>query len=499
MAWIAYLSALVAIGIFVRSLIARREDSKLSHIPLVKFDENDTQERYITSTRDILHQGYLKYGKHGQAFRMRNPVDGGHSQVIMAKSYLDEVKNASESRLSFPLYSIQSFLLKYSRSVLPSPIAAHVTRIDLNKNLGELVAPMREECIDTFKTVIPECKDWAPLKLWDVFLPMISRMTGRMLVGEELCRNPEWIQLTIANTQGIMKSSMGIRALYSSRWQWLAPWTYPGRKDLVTLRRRAAELIEPVYMQRLAAFRGGTQHKYRDAVQWIIENSPEKPLSPAEVADALLFLYMAGIHSTSATIVSIVYDLIAHPEYVPALLDEIRHTLAESPEWSRQSLAKLRKLDSFMKESQRLNPVGCVTVQRSTVRPYTFADGLHLPANTFLSFPTYEFTHDAETYPNPDEFDGLRFHRMREEGDATKFHFATVSNDSTNFGAGFHACPGRFFVAHELKIILTELLMKFELVFAEGTRRPPDHCHDFTIMPNMQAEVRVREKQSFGI
>jgi hypothetical protein len=38
---------------------------------------------------------------------MRNPVDEGHPQVIMAKRYLDEVKNASETLLSFPLYSIQ--------------------------------------------------------------------------------------------------------------------------------------------------------------------------------------------------------------------------------------------------------------------------------------------------------------------------------------------------------------------------------------------------------
>ncbi|THC98755.1 hypothetical protein EYZ11_001734 [Aspergillus tanneri] len=401
----------------------------------------------------------------------------------MAKRYLDDVKNASESLLSFPLYSIQSFLLKYSGSVIPSSIATQVTRIDLNKNLGELVAPMREECIDTFKTVMPECKDWAPLKLWDVFLPMISRITGRVLVGEELCQNPEWIQLTIANTQGIMKSSMGIGRC---------------RKDLINLRKRAARLIEPVYLQRLAAYQAGSSHRHRDSMQWFIENSHEKPLSPAEVADALLFLYMAGIHSTSATIVSIVYDLIAHSKYVPELIEDIRQTLAESPEWSKRSLSKLRKMDSFMKESQQLNPVGCgfnllVTVQRSTVRPYTFSDGLYLPANTFLSFPTYEFTHDEETYPKP--FDGLRFYRMREEGDPSKFYFATVSNDSTNFGAGFHACPGRFFVAHELKIIISELLTSYELKFASGTERPPDYCHDFMIMPNMQTEVLVRQKQ----
>jgi len=135
-----------------------------------------------------------------------------------------------------------------------------------------------------------------------------------------------------------------------------------------------------------------------------------------------------------------------------------------------------------------------VTMQRSTVVPYTFSDGLHLPANTILSFPTYEATHDPDTYPNPDKFDALRFYRMREEGDVTKFHFASVSNESTNFGAGFHACPGRFFVAFELKIIIAELLMNYDLKFAVGFERPLDIFHDFNIQPNPQAELLVRRK-----
>lgn len=83
---------------------------------------------------------------------------------------------------------------------------------------------------------------------------------------------------------------------------------------------------------------------------------------------------------------------------------------------------------------------------------------------------------------------------MREEGDPTKFHFASVSNESTNFGAGFHACPGRFFVSHEVKIILAELLTNYDLKFATGTERPQDTYHDFTIIPNSQAELLIRKK-----
>lgn len=129
------------------------------------------------------------------------------------------------------------------------------------------------------------------------------------------------------------------------------------------------------------------------------------------------------------------------------------------------------------------------------MRPHTFSDGLHVPANTLMMFPTYEFTHDPETYPEPEKFDPWRFHRMRKAGDPNKFHFATVSNNSTNFGAGFHACPGRFFVGYELKIILSELLLHYELKFAEGTDRPQDGYHDITVIPCTQTDLLIRKKR----
>lgn len=49
------------------------------------------------------------------------------------------------------------------------------------------------------------------------------------------------------------------------------------------------------------------------------------------------------------------FDLIARPEYIEPLREEILEALDTDGGWKKTTLTKMRKLDSFMKESQRFN------------------------------------------------------------------------------------------------------------------------------------------------
>ena len=62
-----------------------------------------------------------------------------------------------------------------------------------------------------------------------------------------------------------------------------------------------------------------------------------------------------------------IYDMACRPEYVEPLREEINEVLQEDGydvdgegflKLKKASIPKLRKLDSFMKESQRLSPPG---------------------------------------------------------------------------------------------------------------------------------------------
>lgn len=71
------------------------------------------------------------------------------------------------------------------------------------------------------------------------------------------------------------------------------------------------------------------------------------------------------------------YDLACRPEYVEPLREEINEVLQEdgydvngdgSLKLKKTSMSKLRKLDSFIKESQRLSPpgLGVSSIQRTS-------------------------------------------------------------------------------------------------------------------------------------
>ncbi|KAI9771196.1 MAG: hypothetical protein M1839_002855 [Geoglossum umbratile] len=469
-------------------------DQSLSHIPLVKFKKNNTAKRYVARSRSIVHLGYTKYLKNGQAFRMRNPI-GGRDQVILPMKYLDEVGAAPQSRMSFPLFSSQAFLLDYTEAPQQTDTAVHAVKIGFSKNLGQLIKAMHEECIAAYGDTLPKGDGWTSVSPYPVFSTTVARITARVLAGRELCRNREWVRIMVDTTIKVMVSAQIIRFIYPRWLRWLSRWLVSGSRAVSKNRKCAARLLSPIIERRTTPNRVG-EEKAIDGVQWLMD-AKRGATTARDIADEQLFLSIASIHSSSANMLSIVYDLLEHKEYLEDIMEEIKQTLVEKPEWTKQSLGKLRKLDSFMKESQRIHPVGMVAMQRSAVRNYTFKDGLHIPAGTQMSMPLQELNLDPDIYPSPETFDGYRFLKLRETTDPNKFHYASVSEAAIGFGGGTHACPGRFYASCELKLMLVEFLLRYE-VRLEGSRdgkRPKDRYHDFSIIPNMEAKLLVRERR----
>jgi cytochrome P450 len=143
------------------------------------------------------------------------------------------------------------------------------------------------------------------------------------------------------------------------------------------------------------------------------------------------------------------------------------------PYLSKSSTPKLRKLDSFCKESQRVNPLGHMTFNRKVKKNITLHDGTLLPKGTHLAVASAEIAHDGSNFPDPDTFDPWRFYKLRQQkGHESRHQFVTTGPDSLPFGYGNHACPGRFFANNELKVIFTYVLAHYDIKMPPGEGRP---------------------------
>lgn len=126
----------------------------------------------------------------------------------------------------------------------------------------------------------------------------------------------------------------------------------------------------------------------------------------------------------------------------------------------------------------------------------TLQDGTIVPKGTSLAFAN-ELRLDPEMYPDPENFDGYRFQKMRGDPDKAKLvPFTKTRMSHLAFGHGKHACPGRFLSSDEAKLILCHILLKYEFKAVEGC--VPNMCVRGMFVqrdPGGVISVKPREKE----
>ena len=136
-----------------------------------------------------------------------------------------------------------------------------------------------------------------------------------------------------------------------------------------------------------------------------------------------------------------------------------------------------------------------VQLQRVAVNDYTFSDGTMIPRGTTVAVALDDVHLNEKNYADPLTFDPWRFVKLKEQ-DTTGRRFDIVSTglDWLTFGHGRHACPGRYFAAYELKLMLAHLVMNYDVKLENEGVRPKDMWVVSNCMPNPTAEVLFRKR-----
>jgi cytochrome P450 len=180
--------------------------------------------------------------------------------------------------------------------------------------------------------------------------------------------------------------------------------------------------------------------------------------------------------------------------------------------WTKAAIDQMSKLDSFIKESQRLHPLSIgkpmsdivssqkvnafsVAMQRVAIKDHTFTDGTKVPSGTTVAVALDGVYLNDNIYADALTFDPFRFVKLKEQ-DSTgrKFDMVTTSNDSLAFGHGRHACPGRYFAACELKLMFAHVVMNYDVKIENEGVRPKDLWFLTFCVPDPNAKIFFRKR-----
>ncbi|QLI65112.1 Cytochrome P450 monooxygenase BOA4 [Metarhizium brunneum] len=173
------------------------------------------------------------------------------------------------------------------------------------------------------------------------------------------------------------------------------------------------------------------------------------------------------------------------PEYVDILREEIEQTGWEAFDKAGGQILPL--MDSFLKESARLNPIESVSTRRKVLKPFHFSDGTSVQPGQWVCSAPRAMNRNPETWAKADEFYGFRFVKpevldaaqksissfgtvlplakstesftIPEAGKASEY---TNLSDWQQWGTGKASCTGRWYAAAAIKTMIGLFITKYD-------------------------------------
>jgi ent-kaurene oxidase len=337
-----------------------------------------------------------------------------------------------------------------------------------------------------------------------VLFAAIGQITSRRVIDDPLIsRDPTWLKTIMGFTASLAVFCMTMRTI-SPTLRPIARYTLPCGRKLRSEIAQVTKFLVPVIQlrQRKKADEKSAlrDDQPQDFVQWLSEAALGKDGEPEQIVMKILFLIVAAMHTSAITAIHAVYDLCGHPELMDELRDEAVQELGAHG-WTDGALLRLRKMESFLKESGRHNSAGIVSFQRLVIAPIRLSNGYTIQPGTHICAASDARSRDPALYEEPLAFRPLRFYsppgtRSDDAGEIDAANlFSSVAAGDSWFGAGRQACPGRWYASAQIKLVLCILLIDYEFKFPEGqTERPKNWVKDEKTGPDMEQMILIKRR-----
>jgi cytochrome P450 len=469
-----------------------------------------TSCRSVFQARELVDDAYQKFSKNGLAFTLPNALMKPDIMVPPAqvKDIVSPPDDILSCRKGLDDNMQADYTLLHPRIVSnqwhPLPVKA------LSALTPRHVDKIMEEVSCGLSAYLGVSESWHEVQVLDTMSRVVARAANRFIVGSPTCRNEEFVTAAMSFASRSVLGAMAIRVLPEFLKPIIGPLiARPNLRNYETF----AKHVEPLIEQKLSGVKSSvesssTQEKYQlprtdDILEWHIEyaktQSDPGELTTDMISRRLMLFNVAAVITTAAALTHLIFDLYSVPridELVKELRAEIRQVLEEEEgEWNMRGLNKMVKLDSAIKESMRISSFSTRVCNRKVLHPdgVTLKNGLFLPHGSTVGVPQWALHHDPAIYSDPYIYNPLRFYNQRanshQEQDTRSL--VSASPEFLAWGLGRHACPGRFFAAAEMKLILADILLNYD-VHQVKIRPPPQWLGTNHIPPTCTVKVKRR-------
>ncbi|KXN88011.1 Ent-kaurene oxidase, partial [Leucoagaricus sp. SymC.cos] len=429
--------------------------------------------------------------------------------LLNGPEYLEDIRKAG-AQLSFPeaLNKAGQFDYTISPGLREDVIHLNVVRGSMTRNIASRFPDLVDETDKALESLLDGAtQDWVVIPCYLSVVHIISRISARFFAGPKLSSNKTYTGIMQSYAFHLIKGGFFISLFPSFLKAFVGRAIFDSQGRI----RKVENFLRPILNERLEkGIDENCDAESNDMITWLWNGSPEAQQNLHDIAIRMIYLNVAAIHTTANLLTHVLLSLAAYTSYIEPLREEISSAV-EREGWTKSAIEQMRKLDSFVKESQRLYGGDAAMIVRLAMTDFRFSDGTFIPKGTSLAVTGRAINQDEASfiyhgrpillmyslvlkryYPNPQEFQGFRF----VDKDPLKWQMTSLNSQFVTYGIGRHACPGRFFAVTEVKTVVARLLMEYDIRLTdnEGVRPADQWCTGIFVAPNKKATISLRRR-----
>ncbi|CAG8960196.1 hypothetical protein HYFRA_00010675 [Hymenoscyphus fraxineus] len=437
---------------------------------------------YLISGPQIIQAAYEK--SNGNPFEVLAPDN--RYVFVSSPHHISELNNAPDTTLSLQAASKQMLQPKYTMTGFNWFDRRGTEGVGFIKALRTLLTNDMPSILPGLGSAISE--NFAKMHAKESIVhgakgspiyPMVVQLTvstnSLAFFGKELASNTKFMKSALDFIEHTLMTAELVRLLPRVLSRPIGQLLASRLSSHQVIYEHLVVITEQRLLEQSQANAGKSIPKHHDCIQYILETAPKKqPWSARRIVHELMAIWFGSVHALSTTVTFTIHDLCLHPEYIAPLRSEV-----EGPAYNlfEQTARGLPLLDSFIKESARLTPVESMSTRRCALTPFTLSDGTHVGVGDWACTPVRAIMTNPQDYPNPLEFQGFRFVDLasfKEDLSVTLLSEGTRPSNLTDcnnswhvWGTGRMTCPGRFYAAAVMKVMLANIIKNYDCKLAD--------------------------------